>query len=233
MARLSSGPTPPPTWMNPLAGNAPQCTGSPTAPGLIALRDAVSGFLDGTQLGEAVRAQVTEELSANDDLDWSPEDRVAFGKLTEEVALLTVDPGADDAGMPGDAESMPAEDDSSGTPLRAFAADPSAPAALAARALAWYEHIRYGLWRIAEPVPAPGLWCTDIVSGTERYVEFPAEATVGLPRWTVWLGRRRPGRRDLAQHGGGSQAQSGRGRCSRGVDQCGRTGDGSGDRRET
>ena len=156
--------------------------------GLIALRDAVSAFLDGTELGEAVRAEVTEELSVTDDLDWSPEDRAAFGKLAEEVAWLTVDPGADDAEMPGDVEDMPAEDDSTGTPLRAFAADPSAPAALTARALAWHEHIRYGLWRIAEPVPAPGLWCTDIVSGTERYVEFPAEATVGLPRWTVWLG---------------------------------------------
>ena len=156
--------------------------------GLIALRDAVSAFLDGTELGEAVRAQVTEELSVTDDLDWSPEDRVAFGKLAEEVALLTVDPGPDDAEMPGDVEDTLAEDDSPGTPLRAFAADPSAPAALAARALAWHEHIRYGLWRIGEPVPAPGLWCTDIVSGTERYVEFPAEATVGLPRWTVWLG---------------------------------------------
>ena len=48
--------------------------------GLIKLRDAVSAFLDGTELGAAVRAQVTEELSVTNDLDWSPEDRVAFGK---------------------------------------------------------------------------------------------------------------------------------------------------------
>jgi hypothetical protein len=157
--------------------------------GLIALRDAVSAFLDGTELGEAVRARVTEELSVTDDLDWSLEDRVAFGKLAEEVALLAVDPGADDAEMPDDVEDLLAEADSPGTPLRAFAADPSAPSSLAARALAWHEHIRYGLWRIGEPVPAPGLWCTDIVSGAERYVEFPAAAaTVGLARWTVWLG---------------------------------------------
>ncbi|MGD0109596.1 MAG: hypothetical protein ABSC06_37055 [Rhodopila sp.] len=156
--------------------------------GLIALRDAVSAFLDGTELGEAVRARVMEELSVTDDLDWSPEDRVAFGALAEEVALLTVDPGAADVELSDDVGDLLAEDDSVGNPLRAFAADPSAPAALAARALAWHEHIRYGLWRIAEPVPAPGLWCTDIVSGSERYVEFPAEATAGLPRWTVWLG---------------------------------------------
>jgi hypothetical protein len=37
-------------------------------------------------------------------------------------------------------------------------------------------------------VPAPGLWCTDLVSGSVRYAEFPAEATAGLAQWTVWLG---------------------------------------------
>jgi hypothetical protein len=42
--------------------------------GLVALRDAVSAFLDATELGGAVRARVTEELSVTDDLDWSPED---------------------------------------------------------------------------------------------------------------------------------------------------------------
>jgi hypothetical protein len=155
--------------------------------GLIALRDAVSAFLDGTELGEAVQARVTEELSVTDDLDWSPEDRMAFGALAEEIALLTVDPGHEDE-TPDDIGDLLADDDPSGTPLRALAADPSTPAALAARALAWHEHIHYGLWRIDDPVPAPGLRCIDIVSGTERYVEFPAEATAGLPRWTVWLG---------------------------------------------
>jgi len=156
--------------------------------GLIALRDAVSAFLDGTELGEAVRARVTEELSVTDDLDWSPEDRVAFGTLAEEIALLTVDAGQDEDETPDDIGDLLTDDDPSGTPLRAFAADPSTPAALAAWALAWHEHIHYGLWRIDDPVPAPGLRCIDIVSGTERYVEFPAEATAGLPRWTVWLG---------------------------------------------
>jgi hypothetical protein len=155
--------------------------------GLIALRDAVSAFLDGTELGEAVQARVTEELSVTDDLDWSPEDRMAFGALAEEIALLTVDPGHEDE-TPDDIGDLLADDDPSGTPLRALAADPSTPAALAARTLAWHEHIHYGLWRIDDPVPAPGLRCIDIVSGTERYVEFPAEATAGLPRWTVWLG---------------------------------------------
>jgi hypothetical protein len=156
--------------------------------GLVALRDAVSTFLDGNELGEAVRARVTEELSVTDDLDWSPEDRVAFGELAEEIALLAADPGQDEVETPDDAGDLLADDDHPGTPLRAFAAELSTPAALAARALAWHEHIHYGLWRIDDPVPAPGLRCIDIVSGTERYVEFPAEASAGLPRWTVWLG---------------------------------------------
>ena len=156
--------------------------------GLVALKDAVSTFLDGTELGEAVRARVTEELSVTDDLDWSPEDRMAFGKLAEEIALLTVDPGHGEGETPGDIGDMLADDDPAGVPLRVFAADLSTPAALAAGALAWHEHIHYGLWRIDDRVPAPGLRCIDIVSGTERYVEFPTEATTGLPRWTVWLG---------------------------------------------
>lgn len=101
--------------------------------------------------------------------------------------MLTVDPGQGEGETPGDIGDLLADDDP-GTPLRAFAADLSTPAALAARALAWHEHIHYGLWRIDDPVPAPGLRCIDIVSGTERYVEFPTEATTGLPRWTVWLG---------------------------------------------
>jgi len=156
--------------------------------GLIALKDAVSTFLTGTELGAAVQARVTEELDAADDLDWTPEERAAFGELAEELALLTADPEHDEDDMPDDARDLLAEDDPSGTPLRAFVADPSTPPALAARALAWYEHIRYGLWRIDDPVPSPGLWCTDIVTGTERYVEFLAEATPVLPRWSVWLG---------------------------------------------
>jgi hypothetical protein len=156
--------------------------------GLVALKDAVSAFLDGTELGEAVRARVTDELSVTDDLDWPAEDRVGFGELAEEIAWLTADPGQDEVETPDDIGDLLADDDPAGTPLRAFAADPSTPPALAARALAWHEHIHYGLWRIDEPVPAPGLRCTDIVSGTERYAEFPAEAAAGLPRWTVWLG---------------------------------------------
>ena len=79
--------------------------------GLVALRDAVSAFLDGTDLGEVVRARVTEELSVTDDLDWSPEDRVTFGELAEEIALLTVDPGPGEVETPDDIGDLLAGDD--------------------------------------------------------------------------------------------------------------------------
>jgi hypothetical protein len=157
--------------------------------GLTALRDEIAAFLAGTELGEEVQARVSAELPDADDVDWTAEDRAAFGKLAEEIAWLTVNPARDSGDLPEDDEDLLAdEDDASGTPLMAFSADPSTPAALAARAAAWFEHIHYGLWRIVDPVPAPGLWCTELVSGTVRYVEFPPEATAGLARWTVWLG---------------------------------------------
>ena len=158
--------------------------------GLTALRDAVGAFLAGTELGHAVQERVSSELPDADDVDWDPADRAAFGKLAEEVAWLTVDPAQDEDDLPEDDADLLAsdEEDASGTALMAFAADPSTPSALAARATAWYKHIHYGVWRIADPVPDPGLWCMDLASGTGRYVEFPPEATVGLARWTVWLG---------------------------------------------
>jgi hypothetical protein len=182
--------------------------------GLTALRDAIGAFLAGTELGQEVQARVSAELPDADDVDWTADDRAAFGKLAEEIAWLTVnpardsgdlpddedlltdeddlpddeDPLTDEDDLPDDEDLLTDEDDASGTPLMAFSADPSTPPALAARAAAWYEYIHYGLWRIVDPVPAPGLWCTELVSGTVRYVEFPPEATAGLARWTVWLG---------------------------------------------
>jgi hypothetical protein len=157
--------------------------------GLTALRDAVGAFLAGTELGRAVQERVSSELPDADDVDWDPADREAFGKLAEEVAWLIVDPAEDDDLPENDADLLASEEeDASRTPLMAFAADPATPPTLAARAADWYRYIHYGVWRIADPVPDPGLWCTDLASGTERYVEFPPEATVGLARWTVWLG---------------------------------------------
>jgi hypothetical protein len=83
--------------------------------GLIALRDAVGAFLAGTELGQAVQAQVTEELSAAEDIDWPPGDRVAFGKLAQELALLTATPAGDRDDTPDDVGDLRSDDDPSGT----------------------------------------------------------------------------------------------------------------------
>jgi hypothetical protein len=149
--------------------------------GLSALRDAVGAYVAASGHGPAVDDQVDEWLSPTEDLDWEPSERARFGELAAELALLTAGLSADDA--EGDADESDAD-----TALVMFAADPSVPAELAARAAAWLEHIQYGLWRIDDPHPAPGLWCTEITSGVTRYIEFPAGLADGMPRWAVWLG---------------------------------------------
>jgi tetratricopeptide (TPR) repeat protein len=156
--------------------------------GMTALSDAVSAYLTSSGYGQAVEDGVSEWLSAADDLGWKPAERAALGALAAEVALLSAslagDGEADDTNDP----SGSADEDDTDTPLAAFAADPAVPGELAARAAIWREHIHYGLWRVDDPCPAPGLWCTDIVSGVTRYVGFPAELTREMPRWAVWLG---------------------------------------------
>jgi hypothetical protein len=72
--------------------------------------------------------------------------------------------------------------------LLAFAADPATPPALAARARAWQEAIRYGLWRIDDERPGPGRLCTDIVTGQVRYVCFPEQLRRELVSHAVWCG---------------------------------------------
>jgi hypothetical protein len=72
--------------------------------------------------------------------------------------------------------------------LRAFAADPATPGELAARASEWDRHVRFGIWQVQEPKTAPGVWCTELVSGMRRYTQFPAPALAGAAPWSVWLG---------------------------------------------
>jgi hypothetical protein len=76
------------------------------------------------------------------------------------------------------------------TPLREFAADPATAGELAARASEWDRHVRFGIWQVQmqEPETAPGVWCTELVSGMRRYTQFPAAALDGAAPWSVWLG---------------------------------------------
>jgi hypothetical protein len=115
---------------------------------------------------------------------WDSRSVDLLGDLAAEVGLLMrPDRTADD---------NPAVSDGGGragdNALLAFSDDPATPPGLAARARDWRVQVRYGLWRIDEWEPGPGLVCTDILSGRVRYVEFPPKVRAGLVRWAVWYG---------------------------------------------
>jgi hypothetical protein len=149
--------------------------------GIDELRAAIGSFLDRTDWGENVRKQADAERAALEKEYWQPADRTAFDALALELAIKLPADGGD---APGSAWA----DDPVDTALRAFAADPRVPGELAARASVWDDHVHYGLWQLPDPEPEPGVWCTDLVSGTRRYAKFPASALDEAVSWAVWLG---------------------------------------------
>ncbi|MCW2934637.1 MAG: hypothetical protein JWM19_5599 [Actinomycetia bacterium] len=140
--------------------------------GLNALYSELGQYLAGTHHGDHLQATMDAHRKAVLDMGWKDGEAQGFGEFAEELALL------------GTADN----DDPAANPMAAFAADPAVTPDRAARATAWYEHIRYGLWKVEDPVPSPGVWCTDVVSAARRYVQFPEEKVGRLPRWAVWLG---------------------------------------------
>lgn len=155
--------------------------------GLVALRDAIGGYLGRTKWGDIVGKHVEKELARVADEDWAPAGHEAFAALAFEYA---VDGATEHEGEKDLDELIERDlrDGSAETALSAFAADPAVPRALASQASTWRKHAHCGVWQLADPVARPGVWCTDLVSGTTRYVEFPAAALDGAPPWTVWLG---------------------------------------------
>lgn len=149
-----------------------------------ALREAIDAFLGRTEWGEIVKKWVNAERSRLEDDDWQAAERDKFDALATEVAL-TYPVG----GVPGSPDANGAASDSNpvSTPLRAFAADPATPGELAARASEWDRHVRFGIWQVRRGA-APGVWCTELVSGMRRYAQFPAAALDGAAPWSVWLG---------------------------------------------
>ena len=71
--------------------------------------------------------------------------------------------------------------------LTAFADDPATPAELAETARRWQYDVAFGLWQIADQVPSPGVWCTDIVTGERRYAAIPSHHLSDVHRWGVLL----------------------------------------------
>src|SRR5450756_1169537 len=147
--------------------------------GADALDHAVGEFAERTQWGAIIRKWMEEERADPRRDRWRPAERDATDALLAEVAInfLFTSEAAD-----GDED----------TPLRAFAAALETAAELAARAAERDRHIRYGVWQLADPSPSPGVWCTDLVSGTQRYAQFPAEVIDGAPPWSAWLGALTP-----------------------------------------
>ena len=150
-----------------------------------ALREAIDAFLDRTEWGATVRKWADAERSRLAAEYWQAAERDEFDALAVEVAVTY--PVAGVSGSPEADEAAPG-DGLANTPLRAFAADPATPGELAARASEWDRHVRFGIWQVQEPKTAPGVWCTELVSGMRRYTQFPASALDGAAPWSVWLG---------------------------------------------
>lgn len=139
--------------------------------GLTALTDALAVFLSDSDYGRAIEEQLVPYLAAVETLELTPAELDPFRALIAEHALVTAE---------AESETV--------APIEAFAADPSVPAELAARARDWDSHCRYGLWKVDLDSDSPGFWCTDICTGAFRYASLPANFTDGWPRWSVWLG---------------------------------------------
>jgi hypothetical protein len=154
---------------------------------LTALQDALASYLSRSGPGAAYRqaadGQVVECLALAKANGWDSSERSLLACLATELAMLTARTNPDEPEADGD---EPGAD--SDSPLAAFAADPATPPELATQARTWRDHIHYGLWQVADPGPAPGWWCTDILSGVTRYAAFPEDMTGQFPRWGVLLG---------------------------------------------
>jgi len=150
-----------------------------------ALREAIDAFLGRTEWGATVSKWVEAERSRLADGSWQAAERDEFDALAVEVAVAYPVGGA--SGSP-EADGVASDGSPLNTPLRAFAADPATPGELAARASEWDRHVRFGIWQVGEPKTAPGVWCTELVSGMRRYTQFPPAALDGAAPWSVWLG---------------------------------------------
>ncbi|MCL2581469.1 MAG: hypothetical protein FWE35_03330 [Streptosporangiales bacterium] len=166
-------------------------------------RDAIARFRDRSGLEEVKRA-VAEFL---DRTRWGAlvTDRAATGLEEVPQRILSVAETRECAALAFEAAVWGAQEEAGrmplnklialyrdglvpDTPLTAFASDSGTPPHLARRASDWAEHSHYGLWQLIYPEPRPGAWARDLISGTQRFLDFPPEVIGGAPRWSVWLG---------------------------------------------
>lgn len=155
--------------------------------GLAEVKRAVMEYMERTEWGELIEAK------GADTLDLIPGQRLTVPALQECAGLaLEAAVRGTQSGIEGLSVKQLIDLYESGhrpqTVLTAFAADPETPAYLARRAADWAEYAHYGLWQMVYPTASPGVECTDLASGTSRYIAFPHGTLDGVPRWTVWLG---------------------------------------------
>jgi hypothetical protein len=143
--------------------------------GLYALRTAVAEFLPRSRYAQPVAEHVTDWLGSVPADEWEPPAVEPLQRLAVEHAWVA-------------AAADPESDDDTDNVLTVLADDPATDPEIAAAARVWRQHVRYGLWQVADPTPSPGLWCVDLVTGQELYVAFAREQTEGLPCWAVLLG---------------------------------------------
>jgi hypothetical protein len=137
---------------------------------------ALAAFLAREPLvAERVEGDIEEWLGPGED---EPE-LAALATMAAEHAWLMGD--EDDGEEPGD----PLDADA---PLALLARDPATPQRHAPAAGRWLSHCRYGLWQVADPLPAPGVWVTEILTGERHYAALPHEHLAAVGRWSVLLG---------------------------------------------
>ncbi|MGZ4183588.1 MAG: hypothetical protein ACXVUL_23245 [Solirubrobacteraceae bacterium] len=148
---------------------------------LVPLSGSVRDWME--QLREAQGGESTDPfgLEPGDDEERSE----ALFRFAMEHAWL-VEPDDDEEGGLG-REGEPGLDESC-APLALLATDPDVSAEISSAAREWLGSVTYGLWQVADPEPAPGLWLIDIVTGVRRYAAIPPEQLPGISRWSVLLG---------------------------------------------
>lgn len=148
--------------------------------GLDDLRRAVLRFTATTpRIADVVAGHVAQWLDDATVDARGEKNRDGLKRMAAEHAWIVGDEDTDDgAGASLDLDS----------PLALFAADAGTPASRAAMAHRWLEHCEYGLWQVADPTPAPGVWLTELVTGRRRYAAIAPEQFEQTARWTVLLG---------------------------------------------
>lgn len=164
--------------------------------GVYALRDAMRSLVE-------ERRPELWELVSESVRDWMQELHAALGDASEDLfGLESTDErsealvrfamehawlmGLDDeqqSDLPFDSEQAL---DESGSPLALLVTDPDPEVSSAAQE--WLETVTYGFWQVADAVPGPGLWLTEILTGARRYAAIPPEQLPGMSRWSVLLG---------------------------------------------